>query len=143
MYVQYDIYGPRCVVSQYVHQSSPQSIYTIIVVRDCIVELGVILGPIFFIEISEQNLCSVRHLWILMCGQPIRSPKLSIVHLYNHRSEGLHCLACSTFMTDISSNVYRKFGGKCMFSTTFMDLDVWLANTSTKTLHSPSVQSSQ
>ena len=43
--------------------------------------------------------------------------------------------------TNISTNVYQNFGVKCMFSTTFMDPDVWLANTSIKNPHSPSVQS--
>ena len=44
------------VVSQYEHQSSPLSICTIIIVRDCIVDLAVILGlifPLMFMEISE------------------------------------------------------------------------------------------
>ena len=43
-------------VSEYEHQNSQWSNCTIIVLRDCFVELAVILGPIFplmFIEISE------------------------------------------------------------------------------------------
>ena len=38
---------------------------------------------------------------------------LTIVDMYNHHSEGLHCWACSNFRTDISTNVYPNFGAKC------------------------------
>ena len=57
MYIQYDIYAPWCVVSQYDHKNSPLSICIIIIVSYWIVKLAVILGSIFplmFIEISEK-----------------------------------------------------------------------------------------
>ena len=60
-----------------------------------------------------------------MYGKQIRAPKLSIIDLYNHHREGLHSCSCSKFRTNISSNVYGNFGVKCIFSTTFMDADVW------------------
>ena len=56
MYIQYDIYAPWCVVNQFDHQNFLLSICTIIIVKDCIVEIAVILGPIFplmFMEISD------------------------------------------------------------------------------------------
>ena len=42
----------------------------------------------------------------------------------------------------ISTNVYGNFGLKCMFSTTFIDPDEWLDNSSTNAHHSRSVQPS-
>ena len=59
-------------VSQYDNQNSPSSSCTIIIVRDFIVKLAVILGPIIISTNVCQNfgvnVCSVQHLLTLLYG---------------------------------------------------------------------------
>ena len=110
---------------------------------DCIVELAVSLGSIFPLMFMENF--GVKCMFSTTFMDPyewlantstISSP-LSICAIIIVRDYIVE--SCSNFRNNISTNVYQNFGVKCMFSTTFMDRDVWLANTSTITLHSGSV----